>query len=425
MKKYYFLGIGGVSMSALAIMLKTMGNEVSGSDEVCGYGTELLEREKLNVDYVLNKKKILDADIIVCSSAIKENNKQYIFAKENNKLIISRGKLLGEIAGQYKKVIAVAGAHGKTTTTAMIYEILKYTNKNPTLHLGGYRLEDGLNFHLGDKEIFVTEACEYYDNFLNLYPQIGVVTNIEKEHLDYFKTYENLLNSFKQFKNQSKFVVDNLKNFEAKNISHAFDGRLQFDLLNNGKMLFHLNLQIYEEINVQNCIYAYQVAKLLGIEDEEIKKGLENYKGTKTRFEKVLSPYFENVICDYAHHPTEIEKSIKSAQNIYQDKKIIVIFQPHTFSRTKFLLNDFVEVFKGVDCPIFFKTYSAREKEEEGVSAEELMKNVKKINKNAEYFDNYQELKDFLLKFERKKTMLLFLGAGDLPLILHKNKFIS
>lgn len=425
MKKYYLFGIGGVSMSALAIMLKAMGNDVSGSDEVCGFGTELLEKEKISVDYVLNEKKILDADIIVYSSAIKENNKLFVFAKENNKKIISRGKLLGEIAQKYKNVIAVAGAHGKTTTTAMIYEILKNANKNPTLHLGGYRLEDGLNYYLGSREIFVTEACEYYDNFLNLHPKIGVVTNIEKEHLDYFKTYENLLNSFEQFKNQSKFVVDSAKNLKAKNISHDFEGKLRFDILKDDKKLMHLNLQIYEEVNVQNCIFAYQVAKLLKIDDVTIKKGLENYKGTKTRFEKVPSPYFNDVFCDYAHHPTEIEKSIKSAQNIYRNKKIVVIFQPHTFSRTKFLLNDFVEVFKSVDCPIFFKTYSAREKEEDGISAEELMRNVKKINKNANYFDNYQDLKNFLLRLKKEKTMLLFLGAGDLPLILHKNKFIS
>lgn len=425
MKKYYFLGIGGVSMSALAVMLKNMGHQVGGSDEIESSGTQILEKEGIEVDYSLNKEKILQADEICFSSAIKENNVQFLFAKENSKKISTRGEILGEISKKYEKVIAVAGSHGKTTTTAMIYQILKCAGYNPTLHLGGYKIDDGLNYHIGDKEFFVTEACEYHDNFLYLKPYISVVTNIEKEHLDYFKTFQNQLRSFKKFKNQSEYVIDSLNNLRAKNIRHDKNGRLMFGIYENNKKILDLKLRLCEEVNTQNCIFAYQVAKKLGIEDCFIKLGLETFLGVKTRFEKVCCPYFDDVVCDYAHHPTEISKAIRSAQKIYKDKKVITIFQPHTYSRTKILLNDFIKTFSGIEEPIFFRTYSAREQPEDGMSALELTKEIRKINNKAEYFDNFEDLIQFLMRKQNDEVVLLFIGAGDLPMILHKNNFIS
>ena len=425
MKKYYFLGIGGVSMSALAVMLKHRGFEVGGYDEFSGKGTEILNKEGIDVDYVLNEEKILQADEICYSSAIKQDNPLFIFAKENDKKMSSRGKILGQIASGYEKVIAVAGSHGKTTTTAMIYQILMCAGKNPTLHLGGYKLDDGLNFHLGDEELFVTEACEYHDNFLFLKPYISVVTNIEKEHLDYFKTFQNQLKSFEKFKEQSEFVIDGMNDLRAKNVRHVKYGRLRFGLYEKGKKIFDLNLNICEDVNTQNCIYAYQVAKKLGIDDCLIKLGLESYMGVSTRFEKVCCPFFDAVVCDYAHHPTEISKAINSAKKIYKNRKVITIFQPHTYSRTKLLLNDFVKTFQEIEEPLFFKTYSAREKPEDGLSALQLAENLKKTNKNAKYFENFEDLKTFLLQKQKNEVMLLFVGAGDLPKILHKNNFIS
>lgn len=425
MKKYYLLGIGGVSMSALAVMLKNAGHQVSGSDESESYGTELLKRENIEVDFSLNEEKILQADEIYYSSAIKENNQQFVFAKENNKKLFPRGKLLGDIAQDYEKVIAVAGSHGKTTTTSMIYQILKCAGLDPTLHLGGYKIDDGLNFHIGGKEFFVTEACEYHDNFLYLKPYISVVTNVEKEHLDYFKTFQNQLKSFKKFKEQSEFVIDSENGLKAKNIRHDKNGRLMFSLYEKDKKILDLKLRLCEEVNTQNCIFAYQVAKKLGIDDCFIKLGLESFAGTKTRFEKVYCPFFDAVVCDYAHHPTEITKAISSAKKIYRDRKIITIFQPHTYSRTKLLLKEFIKTFQNVEEPVFFKTYSAREQPEDGLSAFQLTEKVKETNKNAEYFDNFDDLKKFLLTKQNDKVMLLFVGAGDLPMILHKNNFIS
>lgn len=423
--KYYLLGIGGVSMSALAILLKNFGHEVDGYDEKSSHVTKSLQDGGIDVDFCLNKDKINCADIIVFSSAFKTGNPIFDYAKSLNKKVFCRGKLLGEISNRYEKTIAVAGAHGKTTVTSMIFEVLKCAGKNPTLHLGGFRRENNKNYYIGDSEYFVTEACEYCDNFLYLYPYLSVVTNVEKEHLDYFKTFENEKKSFRQFKNQSIFVVDDISNFSTKKIRHKKGGQLCFDLFRNDQKVFHLNLKICEEINVQNCMYAYKACRALGVPDFLIKLGLEKYDGVKTRFEKVNCPYFENVICDYAHHPTEISKAINSAKKIYKNKELVVVFQPHTYSRTKTLLNEFVEVFKNVHHPVFYKTYSAREKVEDGISAEEFSKILKKHNKNAIYFKNFGDLKQYLLNFKNKDIVLMFVGAGDLPQILHKNKFIS
>lgn len=423
-KNYYFLGICGISMSTLAIMLAKEGNYVSGNDKNSGETARILKEFGIHIDKKTNKKAIKNADYVVCSSAIKDDNKQKIFAKKCKKKILTRGQVLGMISKKYKNVIAVAGSHGKTTTTAMIYEILKVANKNPTLHLGGLRIEDNKNFEFGCKSFFVTEACEYCDNFLHLHPTISVITNIEKEHMDYFKTFDNQVRSFEKFKNQSKIVVDSCQGYNAKKISHKPNGDLCFELWNETEKLMDLNMRICEDVNTQNCIYAYQVAKLLKIDDETIKKGLENFAGVKTRFEKVKCKYFENVVCDYAHHPTEISKTIDTAKTVFKNKKIVTIFQPHTYSRTKILFDEFVEVFSDIETTIFYKTYSAREKRKEGFGANKLALRLKKNGKDSYYFSSISSLIRFLRKFDND-TVLIFIGAGDLPSILNKCNFLS
>ena len=423
-KKFYFLGIGGISMSTLAVFLKSMGNIVSGSDTNRSKSTEILEEEGIEVDFCFEKRKIESADYVIYSSAIKDGNEQFEFAKSLGKRLAVRGELLGEISKQFEKVIAVAGSHGKTTTTAMIYEILKVAGKNPTLHLGGFRCEDDMPFFKGGEEFFVTESCEYCDNFLYLHPFISVVTNVEREHMDYFKTFDRQLESFETFKKQSKFLVEGAGEYSAKYITHKKSGQMSFSLFKGKEKIMRLNLQIFEEINAQNCIYAYQVGKLLGLSDLQIKEGLENFKGVRTRFEKVRCAKFENVICDYSHHPTEISKAILSARKIFKNRKLIVVFQPHTFSRTKNLLDEFLSVLKTADVPLIYKTYSAREKEEEGISAEKLASLLVFENKNTKYIENFEKLEKQLSKFSYE-DVVMFVGAGDLPSVLHKNNFIS
>lgn len=425
MKNYYLLGINGISMSALGIMLKNQGNGVCGYDENKNDANRFLKEYNITIDHKFDLRKIEKADVVVYSSAFKDGNVIFDETKKIAKNFLTRGQLLGEIACGFDKVVAVAGSHGKTTTTAMIFEILKVAGENPSLHLGGYRVEDGQNFCLGGQKYFVVEACEYYDNFLNLRPFVSVITNIEKEHMDYFKTFENQKKSYEKFKKNSQFVFDNVENLSAKNLRHRKDGKLSFDLFEKDKKIMHLKLNLCEEINTKNCMFAYKVASFLGVPDEKIKLGLEKFAGVKTRFEKVFSKYFENVVCDYAHHPTEIKKAIGSAEKIYKNKHIVVVFQPHTYSRTQALLNEFVETFENVEKPVIFKTYSARETEKDGLSAKDFVRILKQKNKNAVYCDDFNSLKSHLQKFDKSNTMVLFVGAGDLPLILHKNNFIS
>lgn len=432
--KIYMLGIGGVSMSALAIILTRYGHDVSGWDCCYGRGVEILEAYGIKVDCPCQKNEnayknsfegLAKCDLVVNSSAIKSDDPHMLFAKERNIKSISRGQLLGAISSKFEKVVAVAGSHGKTTTTAMIYNILKVAGKNPTLHLGGYKIDDGLNFNLGEKEFFVTEACEYHDNFLYLRPYISVVTNVEKEHMDYFKTFKNEKKSFKTFCDNSRFVVDSTAGLVAKKVMHDKFGGLKFSLLDGQKPIMDLHLKICEEINTQNCMYAYLVARQLGLSDCIIKQGLETFEGVGTRFERKKSSYFDTVICDYAHHPTEISKAISSAEKIFKGKHLVTIFQPHTYSRTKSLLPQFVEVFKNLPDPLFFKTYSAREDPSEGLSSEDLTNILRKSNKHAKYFDDFQDLKKYLQINFAKDSVLLFLGAGDLPLIIKQDGFVS
>ncbi len=424
-KRIYFFGIGGVSMSALAIMLKNWGFEVAGSDERGGRGTQILQKEGIDVDFQLNEDEIRVADVIVASSAIKADDPHMLFAKRYAKEVWTRGELLGWVSSHFEKVIAVAGSHGKTTTTAMIYEILWLAGKNPTLHLGGFRVQDGLNYHFGGEEFFVTEACEYHNNFLSLHPHISVVTNVEKEHMDFFKTFSNQLSAFEQFKRQSEIVVEDCGSLCAKNIQHDQKGGLMFSLCDKDVKIMDLHLRICEEVNTQNCIFAYLAAKRLKISDCIIKQALENFAGVAVRFESKSCPHFNTVICDYAHHPTELAKAISTAKKIFKEKQLVTIFQPHTFSRTKTLLPQFVSVFENLPCPVFFKTYSAREQPCEGLSGSQLCQIVEKTNQNARYFDDFEGLFQFLQGFSKEETALLFLGAGDLPDILHKNSFIE
>ncbi len=446
--KIYMLGIGGVSMSALAVMLKGLGHEISGWDETFGRGVEILRENGIDVDLpfengigvkkretafhenltkksdFLGLERLIDCDLVVRSSAIKDDDFHMILAQKLGKKVISRGEMLGKISENFEKVIAVAGSHGKTTTTAMIFNILRVAGKEPTLHLGGYKIDDGLNFALGEQEFFVTEACEYHNNFLFLRPYVSVITNVEPEHLDFFGSFENEKKSFQKFHENSAFCVEDFGGIRAKNVCHDRAGGLMFSLWRGKEKLMNLHLHICEEVNTQNCIYAYLVAKKLGIGDCFIKEGLENFKGVGTRFERKKCARFDNVICDYAHHPTEISKAIASAQKIFKNRTLVTIFQPHTFSRTKTLLPQFLEVFGDLEYPTFFKTYSARESESDGMSAKELADILQKSGKNAHYFDNFADLEQFLAGFSRD-TVLLFVGAGDLPQILEHEKFVE
>lgn len=404
MKKFFLIGICGISMSAIAVMLHKEGNEVCGCDRNYKKPPKCLIDENIKVFSENMIDGIKTADFVVFSSAIKEDNSAYVLAKKLNKKLLSRGEILGRIANKYEKVIAVAGSHGKTTTTAMIYHILSLAGKHPSLHLGG--LYDGKNVICDGNEFLVCEACEYHDNFLHLYPYISVITNVEREHLDYFKTFENEKKSFEKFKNQSKIVFDKLK-YRPKNVRTNKYGGVSFGLEDFGR----INLKIGGYYNVSNAIFALQVCQEIGVPFGIIKLGLETFSGTQKRLQKV-NFLGKEVIVDYAHHPTEIQNAYKFLCKL--KKKIILIFQPHTFSRTKDFVNDFVKVLAKFDELYLFKTYSAREKESEGISAKELNEKIKKVDKKSTYISRISDVKKIIFS-SSKKSLVVIMGAGDLP----------
>lgn len=414
---YYFIGIGGISMSALAKLLFDKGYGVMGSDACKSKETEKLKKLGIKVNYKPNIKDVELSDIVVTSSAISDDNKELKEAERLNKQILTRGELLGQISKTYKHVIAVSGAHGKTTTTALIAHIFMEAGLQPTVHIGGIMQGYESNLIEGKNKFFITEACEYKDNFLNLHPDFSVILNIEPEHLDYFKTFENVKKSFKQFAKQSKNFIaqEGLfdkgltlgKDYTYSNFLETING-IEFDYYKNNTFVFHVKCPLHGKHNVFNILAAIAVAEKYNIYGQLTQKALASFKGVKRRSESYQFKNNSKLIFDYAHHPTEIKCSINSIKKFCKGD-LIVIFQPHTYSRTKKLFSEFLQAFDGADKLIIFKTYPAREKYDRAGSAKILAKALNK-NKKCRYSTNYCILKKLNVK---QDDCVLVLGAGD------------
>ena len=419
MNTYHFIGIGGISMSALAHLVLKSSDIVQGSDIKKNAETEILERLGVKIFYGHNKKNIFGANIVVSSGAIADSNPELKEAKSMGIKIMSRGELLGELAKKYKNVIAISGAHGKTSTTEMLAEIFEYCGKNPTVHLGGISNSFGSNLKIGGKKFFITEACEYKNSFLSLAPSFGVILNVEPEHLDFFKTFKNVKESFANFEKHCKKCIKLtkkrgiyqvfLKNvfFEAKNISHLGHCHYGYDLFKNNKFLGKVELGAFGKHNVPNSLCAIIAALEYKLPFKKIVEALKNYKGVKRRFEVVSKRPL--VIHDYAHHPTEIAKTIASAKKI-PHKKLIVAFQPHTFSRTLSLKNEFVRTLGFCDKLFLIKTYSAREKPLPGGSAKDLAA----LLPHSTYCGSMEKAYSLIGKTLCPNDILLILGAGNI-----------
>ncbi len=428
-KKIHFVGIGGVSMSSLAKLLNAKGYTISGSDAKSSSITTELIDSGIDVYIEHSVDNIKDVDIVVYSAAISFDNPELAWARDNNIICIDRAKLLGEIASQYKDVIAVAGMHGKTTTTAMLGQVFIDCGKNPTIHIGGDFDKIGGNLYIGGEQIFITEACEYKDSFLSLKPTTAVVTNIEKEHLDYFKNFNNIVRSFNQFCSNSTrvFIQDIYKQYINSSVTTFGDigdyciqnktnnkGKFSFDVYYKNNKLVHINLAVYGEHNVYNALTTVVVANQYNLPMDKVAMSINNFIGVRRRFERVALDNGCVIVKDYAHHPTEIKYAIDTAKLVY-NKQVVVIFQPHTFSRTKTLLEDFVKCFCGVEYLVVIDTYSARENFDQKGSSGALIKALKDKNTVAHIFGSFNKTAaiSFLKSFDYANKVLLFLGAGD------------
>lgn len=440
-RKFYFIGIGGISMSALAKFLSACGYEVAGSDAQSGEQTEELSALGVRVTIGGQGKGICDflksADAVVYTDAIAGTDEELTFAKNVGKRIFRRAELLNIVCGGFAHVTAVAGSHGKTTCTAMCAHILKETGVAFAAHIGG---EDSVfgNFYasesaklcdeFNDGSFFVTEACEYKKNLLKIDAEKAVLLNIDRDHMECYASVEELADTFGAYCRKAKtaFVcaddercvrLGDFPSFGVENPSADYRAadlrqtgeKYAFTLKEYGKELCRVRLNAAGRCNVYNALAAFAVMRSYGFSEREICRGLENFTAVKRRFEsigKYAGAYF---ICDYAHHPREIAATIATAEKTCRGT-LYVVFQPHTYSRTKLLMKDFVRVLRSVENLMIYKTYPAREYFDEEGSAYTLSRNVG----GCLYAESVRELKTWLKSTLKAEDTVLFLGAGDI-----------
>lgn len=431
--RVFFIGVGGISMSALAKLCLENGWIVAGSDTVKTAETEKLEQ--LFKVYYSHKESNIAAfkpTLVVYTGAVRSDNSELIYAQNCGIKLMERSEFLGEVCKNYTHVIAVAGTHGKTTTTAMIAEIFVKAGLNPTVHIGGNVVNLNSNLIVGDNNYFITEACEYKQSFKYINSEVAVITNIEPDHMDCYLNFSELENAFANFINNAKCCVLNPENsvvkkvrikelcyvnsghgLIAKNIKKCGVG-FSFDVFENCLYLGNFKLSVMGEYNINNALNAIAVARRFNINLDCVYSALLGFNGVERRNEFLGKINGVKVFADYCHHPTEIENSIKAFKQHY--KKILCVFQPHTYSRTKALKTEFASCFKGVSKLILFKTYAARELPEAGLNETDLFRIVKNKNKNV-VLDS-RELINFVANQSVNYNAIIVLGAGDIYSII-------
>lgn len=446
--KVYFVGIGGISMSGLAVILKRAGFDVSGSDRDRSNVTSFLESEGIKVFYGQKKENITeDIDVIVLTAAIHKDNPEYVRMEELKIPHMTRAQLVGQLMRNYETSIAISGTHGKTTTTSMISEILlSCGDADPTISVGGMLPSIGGNIRVGGKKFFVTEACEYTNSFLDFFPDIALILNVEEDHMDFFKDLDDIRNSFKKFahlvpKDGTVIISSHIENtgffteglscrvltfgipkeesrdrtpdYTASGIVMDADGNASFDVLLKGEKVSHISLKVPGEHNILNALAAFAFADAAGVDREVASKALGRFGGTDRRFQK-KGVIGDGVILidDYAHHPTEIKATMKAALAM-EHNTLWVVFQPHTYTRTKAFFDDFADALSLADKVVLADIYAARETDDGSVSSSMLADAIRKKNTDSYYFDSFEKIENFLMQNCQKGDVLITMGAGD------------
>ncbi len=428
----FFVGIGGISMRGLAKLLIYNGYVVSGSDKANSPELKELEALGAKVYYSHQASNVDGADLVVYSSAIRSDNPEICRAKEKSIPTIKRSVLLGKILSEYRRSVAISGCHGKTTATAMLSQIMISAGQSPTVFLGGEYSDYG-NLLVGSSDLAIAEACEYKKSFLDIRPKIAVVLNIDNDHLDSFDGMKDVVASFKEFVGDNlavinadekyineisncttvTFGIENVATYYAKDIKETCDG-ISFIACAYAKPYGKINLPVKGKHNVYNALSAFATADLLGASFSAVKKGLEAFKGVKRRNEFLGEANGLKFFADYAHHPSEIKATLSAFKRGGED--FITVFQPHTYSRTRLLMNEFVEALSGLENLVVYKTYPAREKFDGKGSALKLKNNLVDLIADCSYVKTQKELisKIKSLKEKGKYKRVVFLGAGDI-----------
>jgi UDP-N-acetylmuramate--alanine ligase len=435
--------VGGVGLSAIAEILLERGFKVSGSDMKESEITDRLIAHGASVYLGHRPKNIIGADLVIFSAAVSAENPELALATELGIEVVSRAEALGALMEEFEYSVAISGTHGKTTTTSMISLILKRNGNDPTILVGGNLSEIDGNVSVGKGEFFVTEACEYMDSFLKLAPRYAVILNIDSDHLDYFSDIDHIVRSFNTFANltppngaviaydANPFVNSIIKDldrrvvtfgfhdrcdYRAADISFSQEGMPAFMVSHCGKDLCPVQLAIPGEHNIANALAAFACCHGMGVPADVIKRTLESFAGTQRRFD-ILGETERNVriVDDYAHHPAEIQATLKAARNM-PHRRLWCLFQPHTYTRTVALFNEFTEAFELADMLVMAEIYAAREKNIHKISAKALVDEIRRKHpgKEAWFFPGFDEIAAFVRERAEPGDLVITMGAGDI-----------
>ena len=442
----HFVGIGGIGMNGLALIMKSMGFRIQGSDVSYNKNIESLKKKNIKINIGHKKDNIKKSTLIVISSAIKKNNPEYKEAKRRKIPIYRRGEVLGHIVSLMKNIV-IAGSHGKTTTTSLTSSIFSKAKLDPTIINGGILNSLGNSAKLGKSDWCILESDESDGSFLKVPPTYSIVTNIDKEHMDYYKNLKNLKSKFVKFiektpafgrsficiddkniknilknlnyKNYYTYGVDKNSNYRIQNVSQKINGSI-FDIKitlpgKKTKLISKIKIPIIGMHNIKNATAATAVASSIGISEKVIKKGLVEFKGVQRRFNKLFTFQDSIFFDDYAHHPTEIKEVLNGVREVYKGRKIISVFQPHRVSRLKNLRRDFAAAFKYADTVILCPIYKAGEKISLGFSYSKFANEL--INKSKVsliFVNNQNQLTKYVKQNIYGKKIVIGMGAGSI-----------
>lgn len=426
----HLVGIGGVSMRPLGLVLKGMGMKVTGSDMSASDGTRELEAKGIPVTIGHNAENIQGADCIIRTAAAHNDNPEIAAARASGIPVFERAQAWGEIMRSYKNAVCVSGTHGKTTTTSMLTHILMEADLDPTVMIGGYLPLLHASHRVGHGDTILLESCEYCDSFLNFFPTLALVLNVEEDHLDYFKDLADIQKSFHKFAEMATFGV--VANGDDPHTVQALEGidyvtfglgegnRIHaanmcpdwrhFDVLCDGEFYCHLDMGVLGRHNAMNALAASAAAWMMGIPGEAVSRGLVSFHGAGRRMEFKGKFHGADVYDDYAHHPDEVAATISAVRDAMPGRRLVLAFQPHTYSRTSALFDDFVRELSRADVLVLAEIYAARERNTIGISSADVAERIP----GAVFRETLPEVTEYLRENVREGDVVLTMGAGDI-----------
>ena len=442
----HFIGIGGISMSGIAALLLNKGYKISGSDRSMSDILENLKENGAEIYIGQRAENIKNPDLVVYTDAILDDNEELIAARNLDIPVVTRGVFLGALMRNYKHSIAVSGSHGKSTATSIISKILLHSSEDASILLGGELDDMDGNVHVGDDKYLVTEACEYKGNIRYYYPQTVIILNIDEDHLDYYKDLDDIVETFKTYlRNQdensktilnlneenNRLILDSVQgelityaqeNYDADYVAHniAFDeiGRPNFDLKMKDGNIEHFELGVIGRHNINNAMAAIISTYENGIDLQTIKESLRNYTGLKRRMEIIGHVNDATIMTDYGHHPSEIEVTLDALKE-HTEGKLVCVWQPHTYSRTKALFDDFLNCFDSADEVIITDIYAAREKYDSSIHSKDVVDALKEKGINAKYLATFEEARDYVYEIANPADLIITTGCGNPDVLAH------